>query len=121
LIRQVYLLFRERSKNKQQLLSIGIIAIVLTSAFFFPRGIIDFEKFESDSILIAQREGVANCMTTLKLRKDSSFVEREVCFGITKTTGTYKVKGDTIFFENNSLRDKQAFYKFAVIKPSRAK
>jgi hypothetical protein len=37
----------------------------------------------SPTVLIAQMEGAANCTTTLKLKKDNTFVERVICFGIT--------------------------------------
>ena len=93
------------------------MTVVLALSFSYPGGLINFDNFESDSIIIAQREGAANCMTTLKLRQDSSFTERNVCFGVSETTGTYKIKGDTVFFENVSQgRNKSNFYKFAVIK-----
>lgn len=56
-------------------------------------------------------------MTTLKLRINKTFIEESVCFGVTQTTGTYSLKGDTIFFENISLgRHAKHYYKLAVIK-----
>jgi len=67
-------------------------------------------------LLIAQREGAANCMTTLKLKEDNTFIERNVCFGVTETKGKYRLSGDTIYFENVSLgRHVKKFYQFAVI------
>ncbi len=90
---------------------------VLSLSFFYPGGLINFDGFERESIFIAQREGAANCMTTLKLRDDKTFIERNVCFGVTETTGTYSIKGDTIYFEKVSVgRHESEFYKFAVIK-----
>jgi hypothetical protein len=51
-------------------------------------------------------------MTTLKLRDDKTFIERNVCFGVTETTGTYNIKGDTIFFEKVTFgRHESDFYK----------
>lgn len=117
LIVQIFISIREKFGNRHRLYVIGIMTIVLTLTFFFPGGLINFEIFESESILIAQREGVANCMTTLRLKKNNKFVERSVCFGITETTGEYTLKKDTIFFENISVgRNENDYFKFAVIK-----
>ncbi len=117
LLGQTFFAIREKSKNRQRLFLIGLMTVVLGLSFFYPGGLINFDKFERDSLLIAQREGAANCMTTLKLRDDNTFIERNVCFGVTETTGTYRIKGDTIFFETVSLgRHESGFYKFAVIK-----
>jgi hypothetical protein len=82
-------------------------------------GLVDFDKLEGDELLVAEREGSANCMTVLKLKDDLSFRERNVCFGVTETTGTFHIQNDTIFFSNVNLgRHEGEFYKFAVIKPS---
>ncbi len=114
---QAFFAIREQLKNRQRLFLIGLLTVVLCLSYFYPYGLINFDKFERDSLLIAQREGAANCMTTLKLRDDMIFIERNVCFGVTETTGTYSIKGDTIFFENVSLgRNESGFYEFAVIK-----
>ena len=92
------------------------MTFVLTTSFIFPHGLINYGIFESESLLIAQREGAANCMTTLKLKVNNTFVETNVCFGVTETTGKYRLSGDTIYFENVSLgRNKKEFYEFAVI------
>lgn len=117
LLSQIYFAIKEKLQNKQRLLLIGLMTSVLALAVFFPGGVVNFEKIESDIVLIAEREGVANCMTTLKLRKNNTFKNREVCFGITETVGTYKIKGDTIFFKSNSSgRGREDFYEFAVLE-----
>lgn len=117
LVGQAFSAIREKLKNRQRLLLIGIMTVVLGLSFLYPGGLINFSRLESDSVFIAQREGAANCMTTLKLREDKTFIERNVCFGVTETTGIYNIKGDTIFFEKVSLgRHESDFYKFAVIK-----
>lgn len=116
-LEQVYFAAKEKFKNIQRLFLIGIMVIVLSLSFLYPNGIIDFSKFENESIFIAQREGAANCMTTLRLRDDNTFHEWNVCFGVTETKGTYHVKGDTIYFERVShSRQDSKFYKFAIIK-----
>lgn len=92
------------------------MTFVLTTSFLFPNGLINYGIFETESVLIAQREGAANYMTTLKLKENNTFIERNVCFGVTETTGIYKLSGDTIYFENVSLgRHENEFYEFAVI------
>lgn len=95
---------------------------VLALSFFYPGGLINYEKFESDSILIAQREGAANCMTTFKLKENNKFSERSVCFGVSQITGDYELINDTIFFSNVVLpRHEKEYYKYAIIQPSRLK
>ncbi len=122
LIRQIYILIREKFRDKTQLINIGLLTIVLTLTFLKPWGLIDFEKLEGNNVLVAEREGSANCMTTLKLKDDFTFSERSVCFGVTEITGEYHIQNDTIYFDNVSLsRDENEFYKFAIIGPSKFK
>jgi len=117
LLGQTFFAIREKFINRQRLFLIGIMTVLLGLSFLYPGGLLNFSRFERESIFIAQREGVANCMTTLKLRDDMTFIERNVCFGVIETTGIYNIKGDTIFFEKVSLgRHESDFYKFAVIK-----
>ncbi len=97
-----------------------MLTIALGLASFKPNGFINFEKFEGSDILIAQREGAANCTTTFKLKENNKFTEQSVCFGTTEIKGDYKIQNDTIFFENVELgRGEDEFYKFAVIRPSK--
>lgn len=119
LLRQVSFAVRERFRKKWRLPLIGLLASVLLLSFFYPQGIVDFEKFEAQDILIAEREGAANCFTRLKLKEDLSFKENAFCFGASETRGTYRVAHDTIYFENiKSSRNKQNPYRFAIIRPS---
>ena len=120
LARKIYFAFRNNFSDKSQLLLIGILTLILTITFIKPFGLINFDKLEGDNILVAEREGSANCMTTLKLKENNRFVERSVCFGVTEIKGTYKLKNDTIYFENvDSSRQKYEYHKFAVIKQSK--
>lgn len=117
LLIQMYSLVKERLRNRQRLILTGTMIMVLSLTYAYPGGFINFENFESRSLLMARREGSANCMTVLKLREDHSFVEQSVCFGMSEVTGTYTVKNDTVFFENiSSGRQAHVFYKFAIIK-----
>ena len=120
LIRQIYFLVKEKFTDKKLLINIGLLTLVLTLTFLKPFGLIDFDKLEGNNVLIAEREGSANCMTTLKLKDNFTFSERSVWFGVTETKGNYHLQNDTIFFETVSVgRHENEFYKFAVVKPSK--
>jgi len=119
LLYQIYLAIREKFKSIQRLISIGIVAVVLVLIYFRPDGIINFEKFQGNDLLIAEREGAANCYTTLKLKENRKFIEKSICFGVSEITGKYSIKGDSIFFSDVQLgRDKSEYYQFAIIKQS---
>lgn len=120
MLRLLYIAIKEKFKNKHRILTIGILTTVLTIVYLKPHGLINFEKFESKELLVARREGSANCMTTFKLIEDNKFIEKNICFGITETTGNYKIANDTLFFENVELgRHENEFYEYAVIRPSK--
>jgi hypothetical protein len=117
LLRQIILSIREKFKNRERSIAIILLSCVLALAFFKPTGIINFEIFESENVLIAEREGAANCTTKIKIKKDYSFIVKDICFAISEVTGTYTYKNDTLFFDNyNKSRTGEEFYEFAVIK-----
>ncbi len=117
LIYQLSKSYIEKFKEQKRLILIALITIVLTTSFLYPRGLINFNQFDSEDLFIAQKEGSANCMITLKLKANNRFLERNVCFGITEITGNYRISGDTIHFENISLdRYKNEFDKYAIIR-----
>lgn len=110
----------EKDKRRVRMISLSVLVPVLALVFYKPSGLIDFTQFEAKDILVAQQEGTANCMTTLKLKVDGTFKERSVCFGIEETTGNYYIKRDTIYFEPiHSSNPKSLQYTFAVIRPSK--
>jgi hypothetical protein len=120
LLRQLYFVFKEKFADKFRLLTLGLLAAVLSLTFFFPFGVIDFDRLSGDDLLVAQREGAANCMTTFKLKSNKTFIEKSVCFGVTEIKGNYKLVHDTIYFQNVELgRHEDGFYKFAIIRPSK--
>lgn len=120
LLRQIYFSVKEKFKQKYRLILIGLLTTVLLLTYFKPLGIIDFDRFEGTDVLIAEREGAANCLTTLKLKDDYTFRERIGCFGVSEIKGTFKVVNDTIYFDNIQLgRHEESFYKFAIIKPTK--
>ena len=119
LLRQIYFSVKEKFKQKHRFILIGLLTTVLLLTYFKPLGIVDFDKFEGADILIAEREGSANCLTTLRLKDDYTFKERIGCFGVSEIKGTFRVVNDTIYFDNIQLwRQEESFYKFAVIKPT---
>lgn len=79
-----------------------------------------FGKAASKELLVASREGAANCMTVLTLKEDSSFVEKNVCFGRWQVKGNWSLKGDTILFSNvQPGREKGKYFEYALIKDSK--
>lgn len=117
LLGQIFYAIREKFTDRQRILGITLLTIVLTLTFFYPTGLVGFERLEGKDLFVAQREGAANCMTTFYLKDNNRFIERSVCFGITETKGDYILKGDTLFFTNVQLgRHESEYYKFAVFK-----
>jgi hypothetical protein len=108
-----YFVIAKKPDSPTQIATLIIAAVVVGLAYYRPFGIINLRQFESKDLLIAEREGAANCTTTFRLKKDKTFRERNVCFGVTKQNGHYSIHNDTIIF---SGIDKDV-YKFAVIKP----
>jgi len=116
---ELYLVLREKFRNKTKFISIGGVSIVFILSFFYPFGVINFQKFEVKDLLIAEREGSANCLTILKLKANNKFVENSFCFGMIEVRGEYSIKGDSIFFSKvKSGRGKDEYYQFAVIERS---
>jgi hypothetical protein len=120
LLRQIYFSIIEKFTQKRRFILIGVLTTVLLLTYYKPFGLVDFDKFEGTDVLIAEREGSANCLTTLKLKDDYTFRERIGCFGVSEIKGTFRVINDTIYFDNIQLgRHEESFYKFAVIKPTK--
>lgn len=115
LLVQIFYSLKEKLRDKQRLLLIAVMAIVLLQSVYYPR-LIDFKTLGKDTVLTANIEGVANCTTTLVLFDDNSFSRRVQCFKTTEVEGNYYIIGDTIFFKDVILgRDVEKFYKYAVI------
>jgi hypothetical protein len=120
LIRHLIFAIRERFQNKLRMFIVILLLSVLSITFLKPHGLVDFDKLSGKDILIAQREGAANCMTTLKLKENNRFIERSVCFGISQIRGDFEILNDTIFFNNVTLpRHEKDYYDFAIIVPSK--
>ncbi len=120
LVQQVYFLIKENFRQKKRVLLTGLLTGVLLLTYLNPLGLVDFDKLEGNDVLVAEREGSANCLTTLKLKDDFTFRERIGCFGVSEIKGTFRVVKDTIYFDNVQLgRHEDHFYKFAVIKATK--
>jgi hypothetical protein len=120
LLRHIFFAVREKLTDKHRLVTISLLTAVLCLTYFFPFGFINFDRLSGDDLLVAQREGAANCMTTFKLKDNNTFTERSVCFGVTEIKGDYRIARDTIYFENVEVgRHEDGFYEFAVIRPSK--
>ncbi|GAB5399266.1 MAG: hypothetical protein Aureis2KO_08510 [Aureisphaera sp.] len=110
----------EKFSNRSRNWTIGIMAICLGLILLKPRGIINFDKLEGDDLFVAQREGVANCMTTFKLKPNNKFKERSVCFGVSVVRGKYEIRNDTIFFSDVRVaRGDKEYYEFGILKKSK--
>ncbi|MDB5202975.1 MAG: hypothetical protein JWQ27_2384 [Ferruginibacter sp.] len=120
LLRQCYLRVADRFSDKRRLMLIALLLFVICITYCQPSGLIDFDKFDGKDVLVAEREGAANCLTTVRLKEDYTFHERIGCFGIWERRGTYRVVNDTIYFEHILPgRQPDDNYAFAVIKPSK--
>lgn len=109
----IYYSIREKFQSKAQNISLLITSLVIGITIYAPLGILKYETFTADNILVAGREGAANCHTVVRLKKDGSFTETSFCFGPSRTTGTFKMKNDTIWFSSSDM-----FYEFGIIGPS---
>ncbi|MFA6249449.1 MAG: hypothetical protein WC615_21100 [Mucilaginibacter sp.] len=114
-LKQLYFAIKENFKNKQRLYKICFVLLVLTAVLMRPFGIRDYAVFESENILVADREGAANCMTTLMLKESGRFKMRSVCFGIDEDMGTYAIQNDTIKLNYSSSRGATDMFKYAVL------
>lgn len=115
----MYLMGKEDFKSRQRNIVVAFLVAVLIITLFRPAGFINFDKLAGEDILIAQREGAANCTTTLKLKKNHTFIETNICFGLEEIKGKYVVRNDTIFFiDIDTGRDKDPYFQFARIVPA---
>lgn len=118
LLFQTFLSIKEKFVVKSRIGAITLLIIILGTTYFFPRGLFDFDKLNGEYVMIASREGAANCMTTLKLNEKMEFKELITCFGTSEIKGKYEVRNDTIFFKNIDLgRHEKEFYEFAILVP----
>jgi hypothetical protein len=116
LLRQIYMVVRERFADKSRLYTTIAITVLLALIVIEPFGIIDYEKLEGKSIFSAGYKGVASCSSALKLTADHKYFVRGVCFGVEHLSGTYTVANDTIRFNSPASGRSNGYYEFGVIK-----
>ncbi|MBA5629387.1 hypothetical protein [Moheibacter lacus] len=109
LIKSIQNKFQEKSRNIQ----IIVLVFVLTIVTIKPFGVINFDKFYGNDVLVSNSEGVAGCGGTFKIKDKNWFIYRSVCFSIEKYMGKYEIKNDTIFFLEKNRKFK---YNYAIIK-----
>lgn len=76
LILQLVKAIKEKFVIRNRIIKLVILSFALLSFYLYPRGIIDFAQFESESLLIASIEGAANCRKTLTLKADNTLKRR---------------------------------------------
>ena len=96
---QIVKLALESPKYYLRLVFAGVIIILNFLSLAEPMGLINWEKYESKNLLVADREGTANCRTILKIKADNKFKYISRCFGVDFHFGTYKFKNDTLHFQ----------------------
>lgn len=110
---------KEKFSDKYRIAGMAALAGVLILSYLKPGGVINFEKLSGKDLLLAEREGAANCMSYFKIKENNNFIFQQNCFGTSQTKGKYEISGDSIFLrEVTKGRDVDSFYKFAVLKPS---
>ncbi|WP_377140701.1 hypothetical protein [Mucilaginibacter lutimaris] len=77
--RQLCFAVKEKFSNKLRLYKIAIVLSLLTLVLIWPYGLINYEALESENILVAGREGAANCTTSLFLKQSGRFKMRSIC------------------------------------------
>jgi hypothetical protein len=108
---QFYKAVRERFAYRRRIINIVLILVVLVVTYFFPSGVVDFKQFESPAILTAYQEGTANCSKTVELKADGKFIEKDICFALSKAEGSYTKKGQTLLLHYDDKHESKAVLK----------
>ena len=119
LLQQLYYVAREKVYNRRRIIVTLVLLLVLGLTFLKPGGIINFDYLTGKDFIVARQEGAANCMTTLQLKRNGTFIEKNICFAATEVSGSFERKGDTIVFTSiHTGRDVNDYYSYAVIRRS---
>lgn len=111
---QVFISISENFKRRRRIITIIVMTIVLITTYIYPRGMIDYRTFEAKDKIVGYRDGHANCGITMKLKENQRFIITEVCFGISKHTGRYVIKEDSVLFYYD--KDKREGIEYAIIE-----
>ena len=113
---QLYFCIRSKFIDSERNLSTVVLLMVLVSTFIAPLGFINYNNMGSKDILVAHREGVANCSATLRLKENNKFTFNNVCFGTSMTKGEFILIGDTVYFKNVELgRSTKSFFEYGIL------
>lgn len=119
LVMQISNSIKDKFSDKKRLFTVIVLAAILGLIFAKPFGMIDFEKLSGKDLLVAEREGAANCLSTFRLKNHNNFTFKTICFGSFEANGSYNANGDTIFFKNvTPERGQDRFYEYGIIKTS---
>ena len=119
LLYQLFLMFKERFKNRPRVYTVLAIGALLVLIFTKPSGIIDFEKLEGREMFTAWQEGVDGCGVGLILKENEVFYMKSNCFGIEdKMRGAYAIQNDTIKLKFSTLKGFTKQYEYGVYKPA---
>ena len=99
---QIIKLLFEEPKHYQRLLYACIMLILNILSLAKPSGLIDWEKYEGENLLVAEREGTAHCTSIIKLKHNNKFKFVNRCFGVDFHWGSYYVSNDTIHLQLKS-------------------
>jgi hypothetical protein len=116
---QLFKYFTEKDRDKQRLLVAIFIFCLNCIVVVKPQGLINWEKWEGENILVAEMEGTANCHTIIKLRPKNVFKYTSICFGMDFYMGTYKLSNDTLYLElekDAPYIDRKSFAVFEKLK-----
>ncbi|RYJ42092.1 hypothetical protein [Flavobacterium beibuense] len=113
LIWQLVLIVKEKLANRLRNITVLVLLFVITLTIYKPFGLIDFEKWEGEDVMVAHYEGVANGGTTIRLKNNGFYFVKEVYFGLRKYSGQYRLSNDTVFFNHNK-NDKGVVLKYGV-------
>ncbi len=104
----------EHFQSKQRVITVVLLLVVVGSAAYKPSGLINYETLMGNDVLVAGREGSANCTTMLRLKENGKFTVLIVCFGVFRYSGRYLMKGDSVFF--NGAKHRERFtYEFGIL------
>ena len=119
---QLIKLTKNGNRDSREIISIIWGGVVLLLFYIHPYGIVDFERFEPPTVLVASRRGGGNCNQHIKLYTDNTFVERERCFSASSKRGNWRMINDTIYFLDVKIgTGKDSYYSKAVIKDNQEK
>lgn len=106
---QVYMVIREKPKQRSPYITLFICFLVIALAVRFPSGITFSSPAESNAWMLAGHEGSANCTIHLALLPGDEFRQEEICFGTYSQRGSYRLRQDTVYLEYRGNSERQRF------------